>query len=238
MTVPFLSEVSINPLRSGGRDLIASPQRIHAAVEGCLPPQHRGAGRLLWRLEREPHQARLLIQSPDRPTLDHLVEQAGWRDTPAGAPRVADLAPLLGQLAKGRQFAFRTVLNPVSSVRSEAALLQPTSTQRVTLEKGRSVRVAERTAQHQLDWFLARAWTEPRWGFRVAERNDGVPATDLVGRESLSFRRGDSRVSLSTATFEGILVVEDPEILRARIVEGIGKGRAYGCGLLTLAPVV
>ncbi|WP_127452791.1 type I-E CRISPR-associated protein Cas6/Cse3/CasE [Streptomyces sp. B29(2018)] len=42
-------------------------------------------------------------------------------------------------------------------------------------------------------------------------------------------------VHLRTATYDGLLDVTDPDALRQPLVEGIGHGRAYGCGLLTLA---
>ncbi|WP_374224686.1 type I-E CRISPR-associated protein Cas6/Cse3/CasE [Streptomyces sp. ISL-99] len=44
------------------------------------------------------------------------------------------------------------------------------------------------------------------------------------------------RVTLHTATFEGRLRNTDPAAFSACLVEGIGPSKAYGCGLLTLAP--
>ncbi|MCC7366301.1 MAG: type I-E CRISPR-associated protein Cas6/Cse3/CasE [Dehalococcoidia bacterium] len=47
----------------------------------------------------------------------------------------------------------------------------------------------------------------------------------------------DRRMTLGTALFEGVLEVTDGDRLRAAIAEGIGPGKAFGCGLLSLAPV-
>lgn len=44
-------------------------------------------------------------------------------------------------------------------------------------------------------------------------------------------------VSLVTVTFDGRLEVTDPELLRRTLRQGLGKAKAYGCGLLTLAPL-
>jgi CRISPR system Cascade subunit CasE len=44
-------------------------------------------------------------------------------------------------------------------------------------------------------------------------------------------------VSLVTVTFDGRLEVTDPQLLRRALTQGIGKAKAYGCGLLTLAPL-
>ena len=56
-----------------------------------------------------------------------------------------------------------------------------------------------------------------------------------VERSLVEFRRGNGLVRLSIATFEGVLEVSDPQALRHAVVNGIGRGKAYGCGLLTLA---
>jgi CRISPR system Cascade subunit CasE len=51
------------------------------------------------------------------------------------------------------------------------------------------------------------------------------------------FRRQHATVTLTRATFEGQLVVADPHALRKTLTAGLGSAKAYGCGLLTLAPV-
>lgn len=51
-------------------------------------------------------------------------------------------------------------------------------------------------------------------------------------------RRSDGttrRVTLQTAQFDGVLEVGDASALRRALTEGIGAGKGYGCGLLTLA---
>lgn len=36
--------------------------------------------------------------------------------------------------------------------------------------------------------------------------------------------------------FDGTAIITDPQLLRTRLVAGIGRGKSYGCGLLTVAP--
>ena len=48
---------------------------------------------------------------------------------------------------------------------------------------------------------------------------------------------GGPTITVSVATFEGVLIVTDPENLRSALTAGIGPAKAYGCGLLTLAPL-
>lgn len=48
--------------------------------------------------------------------------------------------------------------------------------------------------------------------------------------------RGGAPVTLTRVTYNGILQVTDPAALRRALTGGIGPAKAYGCGLLTLAP--
>lgn len=45
------------------------------------------------------------------------------------------------------------------------------------------------------------------------------------------------RVVLNTATFDGAVRITDSELARRTLLAGVGAGKAYGCGLLTLAPL-
>lgn len=229
----YLASLPLNPLRSGTQQLLTNPQRMHAAVEGCLPPSR--SGRLLWRLERRPHELELLLLSPDIPTLDHLIEQAGWPNNDAGAGRIADVTPLLSQVAVGRQFAFRAQLNPSSATRH---VQSPTSGQTARLDQERAARIGHRTVASQLEWFWQRATgTSGQWGFAVGPDSESANVA-IVKRGHLSFSKGRNQpaVSLDVATYEGVLTVTDRALFTDSLLNGIGKAKAYGCGLLTLAP--
>ena len=41
-------------------------------------------------------------------------------------------------------------------------------------------------------------------------------------------------VDLLSVTFEGLLTVTDAELFRKTLTEGIGRGKAYGMGMLTV----
>jgi CRISPR system Cascade subunit CasE len=65
---------------------------------------------------------------------------------------------------------------------------------------------------------------------------DDAMAVVVRDRRTLRFRRGQQTVTLRVATFDGRFRVVDPTALRAALVNGIGRAKAYGCGLMTLAP--
>ncbi|MFT2020182.1 type I-E CRISPR-associated protein Cas6/Cse3/CasE [Streptomyces sp. 796.1] len=84
-----------------------------------------------------------------------------------------------------------------------------------------------------------------RHSFRKGGRNGGQasPAdqaggADQAGRGGSGGKGGrGTQVTFHSATFEGHLRVTDPEALTAHLLGGIGPAKAYGCGLLTLAPL-
>ncbi len=97
--------------------------------------------------------------------------------------------------------------------------------------------MGHRTVAHQHAWFCERATgSKHQWGFTVGENAESA-TVQVVGRGREAFRHDDGKVTFVKATYEGILTVTHPELLRQTLERGLGRGRAYGCGLLTLAPV-
>lgn len=91
------------------------------------------------------------------------------------------------------------------------------------------------TAVQQTNWLLQRA---ERNGFIVPRTvAHKEPDVAVRGRKTWRFKRNGNTVTLATAMFEGCLEVTDPAALRAALVSGIGSGKGYGCGLLTLARI-
>ena len=211
----FLSRIDLNPHRRGARALLASPQRLHAAVLAAFP-QDRAAGRVLWRIDEGGHDALLYVVSPDKPDLNHVVEEAG---RPEYGWQTREYGPFLDRLAPGQRWAFRLTANPVHNVKVPGS------------DRGR--RYGHVTVAQQTTWLVERRAGAS--GFAVAENTGG--GTDLVvrARRTLRFDRRGRTVTLATAVFEGTLTVTDADALRAALTGGIGPAKGYGCGLLTLA---
>ncbi|MEU0133092.1 type I-E CRISPR-associated protein Cas6/Cse3/CasE [Streptomyces sp. NPDC006296] len=253
----FLTRFRVNTARPGARRLLSSPQVLHAAVMSSFPsllpsdaPPPDGP-RVLWRLDHTTRAEVVLhVVSPDRPDLTHLVEQAGW---PAAATHAAPgwesraYGPFLDRLTAGERWAFRLTANPVHHIRRKAD--EPTK------------RTAHVTPVHQMGWLLKR---QEQCGFHVLEKpaemrllpsgttHEGQPhhgdryALTVHDKRALAFDKSrdpaqpgvrKGAVSLVTVTFDGRLEITDPELMRRALRQGIGKAKAYGCGLLTLAPL-
>ncbi|MFJ4090991.1 type I-E CRISPR-associated protein Cas6/Cse3/CasE [Kitasatospora sp. NPDC089913] len=250
----YLSRVRINPLRAASRTLLANPRALHGAVTAGTPDVAPG-DRTLWRLDTDhPRRPVLLVLTPSKPDWTHLVEKAGWPDADGEHYAVRDYSPLLAQLAVGREFAFRLKASPVQNT-SKPDKASPHRNRTEAELRHRSYRMAHRTAAQQLTWFLDRT---TRWGFTVPEARTDLPAPGLepadpdtpadaqparevriTDRSRSTFTKPGTRtpVTLTTATFEGHLRITDPGLLQATLLGGIGPSKAYGCGLLTLAPL-
>lgn len=213
----YLTRFEVNPARRAAREFLSSPQRIHAGVLAGFRESRddSGEGRILWRADPGAHDAVLYVVSPDKPDLTHLVETVG---RPTYGWQTRDYGPFLDRLAVGDRWAFRLCANPIHNVPAPGG--------------GRGKRVGHVTVAQQTDWFLGRG---ERSGFAVLEGSAGGPDLALTSRRTLRFPRKGRTVTLSTVTFEGNLRVVDPVALRATLVGGLGPGKGYGCGLMTLA---
>jgi CRISPR system Cascade subunit CasE len=76
-------------------------------------------------------------------------------------------------------------------------------------------------------WFSRQA---TQHGFSV-EGLDIIPAANLWGTKE----KGQPQIKIHTALFQGVLKVQDPDLFAKAVRQGIGKGKSYGCGLLSLS---
>lgn len=97
-------------------------------------------------------------------------------------------------------------------------------------QSGKRVAVKGRTDIAQ--WFLQRAPNS--WGFEVTPHTLQV---DII--EVLQFQDKVGRqVTLGKAHIQGQFTVTNPQQFHNSFKNGIGKGRAFGCGLLQIVPII
>lgn len=221
----FLTRLQLDPGRPETRRLLASPRTVHGAVVKAFDGKElvvEGQGRVLWRLDHvSGNRLHLYVVSPTEPDLTHVVSDTGLPEHPV---QTRDYTPFLNRLDKGQTWNFRLTANPVRSVRTD---------DRQTTTK----RTAQLTVAGQTKWLLER---QERLGFEVMQttRDHDLMVHNQRGLWFDKRERGTgehNRVPLYSVTYDGRLRVTDPEALRSALVSGIGKGKAYGCGLLTLA---
>ena len=203
----YLSRVELDPRNRETLRALAVPRRLHGAVEAAFAGPRT---RRLWRLDRRGDRLWLLVLSEETPDLAGVVAQFG---PPDGAAETRDYAPLLARVADGSVWRFRLAANPVKSVK---------------VAGGRGAVRNHVTVEQQERWLAERA---PKHGFALEP--DGFRVVDS---RWISFDKATdgSPVRIHAVTFEGLLRVTDAGLFREALVHGIGRGKAYGLGLLTL----
>jgi CRISPR system Cascade subunit CasE len=203
----YLSRIEVNKRRIETKRALLNPQIMHAAIKSCFP---RSEGRILWRADTlEPHLF-ILVVSPIKPDFTAFIEQFGW---PASGQEgeSLDYDRLLDRIESGAQWRFRLTANPVHTVAGKI--------------------YAHATVDYQRKWLLERA---EKNGFALREDD-----FDAVGRDTIRFHKNDGpdrrKVTLARTSFEGNLTVTDAALFKSTLINGIGRARAYGCGLLTVA---
>lgn len=212
-----LTRVPLDLTRSGTRRKLASEQVMHAVIAAATD-----AGverRVLWRIDGEAAQRTLYVVSPGVPDTSRLSQEL-LVDEDAIESRAYQ--PLLDSLSTGQEFRFRLRANPIINKYREG-------------RDQRSARVPLVGLEAQLGWLERQA---ERHGFELARSRMGQPEVLLHGQENMQFSKQNGRiVTIRAVVFEGILRVTDAELVRSALVSGVGPAKAYGCGLLTLAPV-
>lgn len=236
----FLTRMFLNPRRRQSIRFQRDPQAMHAAIESAFSPEPGTENsRTLWRLEAARDTLSLLILSERIPSLEHLQEQAGWSHEESWESRPYDTLP--SRLQIGQQYGFRLTANPVHTF---------------TNEQGVKRKLAHVTAAQQAKWLADRGESIGVQFLSAVDGDPVGPASATAGdtqedkeshaignailvsqRETLRFRRGEQRVTLARAQFDGKFEVTDATSLRDALIKGVGRAKAYGCGLLTIAPL-
>lgn len=240
----YLSRLILNPRsRSVLRDL-ADCQELHRTVMSAFPQIQglEGAPRekcgVLHRLEMDRHRSRITLYVQSR-------EEPDWSQVPPGYlldqerlenPAYKSVMDQYRALKEGAVLFFRLRANPTRKIDTKSG---PDGRRR----HGR--RVELRNEADQIAWLRRKG---ERGGFELVSVrvNPAVPDVRALPESSLGMVRGirpksgQDRQSLTLASvlFEGHLKITDSEIFFTdSLAKGLGPGKAYGLGLLSLSPL-
>jgi len=217
-----LTRLRLNPtVRTLARELadpVALHRRIMASYGQAKGPDARAKLGVLWRLDTDgTGQPVLLVQSH---------EPGDWRNLPA---------PWVAQVDSKEIDAALQALSPGQHLRF---LLRANATRKINTKTGadggrrNGQRVPLRSEESAIAW-LQRHGTAA--GFDVVE-GAGGPAVTLRREPPNTGRRTSGAVVIEAVRFEGMLTTTSPDVLASTVRTGIGPAKAFGCGLLSLAP--
>lgn len=240
----YLSHLRLSLRDRETRRALADCHAMHAALLaafGVLPPgvtDARAHFGLLYRMEpaesirtddtplQEPH-VTVLAQSVAAPDWSRVTER--WRGCDVTGPK--PVAERYDTLVAGQSLAFRLRANPTKK--------------RSTPQNADGVRATPwreflATEKEQRAW-LERKATAGGFALLTVRTQENVPDVRLTesdrqrGRPLGTDRQ--HRLNFGSVTYEGRLRVTDAARLRETLRIGVGSGKAYGFGLLSVAPV-
>ncbi len=131
--------------------------------------------------------------------------------------------PLPDSYLLADQYVFELVINPVRR-------------KRISDKRGPIIPITGKPAVRQ--WFLEKS---PGWGFETHEPS--LQVVDIKVEQFLH-KNGDgdtasiAQVTIAQATITGALHVTDRNAFIKSAYYGIGRAKAFGCGLLQITPIV
>lgn len=191
---------------------------------------------VLFRLDRQRDgRLLLLVQSNEKPAWHRLptgvLARADALDEAFDNPAVKDLDAQLDALKEGHILRFRLRANPTKKVDTKTG---PDGKRR----NGR--RVALTSEADRLAW-LRRKGEQHGFELGSVEQSGRVPdVLDVSEGRSVGHRpgaaEGQGRLTFGSCVFEGTLRVTRLVDFRQALATGIGSGKAFGFGLLSVAP--
>lgn len=227
----FLSKLVLNLRNSKSRYDFGRPYELHRTLMNGYPyARVEQRCDLLFRVEpARAGPAVVLAQTRDAPDWSRLAADYLLRP--------AECKPLDLALTAGQRLRFRLRANPTKRVAKKNERLGG-------VMAGKRVGLA--TEAEQIRWLLRRgddggfqipgAWvaaSHPETGEPIQLANfrvDVVP--EGHDRNGKSGHAGE----FLAVRFDGVLTVTDPEAFRATVAAGIGSGKAFGFGLLSVGP--
>ncbi|MGA9994149.1 MAG: type I-E CRISPR-associated protein Cas6/Cse3/CasE [Pyrinomonadaceae bacterium] len=248
----YLSRLILNPRSREVRRDLGNCHALHCTILKAFPTLNgddeakaRERFGVLYRLDVDQRKGRatLLAQSLVEPDWSKLPLDYCLESTDEVNPACKSVSESYGHLREGMRLMFRLRANPTRRVsKNNANEKNP---------RFYGKRVDVRGEEQQLEWLrrkiavagcrLMAVRTKPDVsnvlsapeGYKTGWRRQADNELPCVAASAAEKRR----LTFASVLFEGELEVTDAEALRKALVSGIGTGKAYGFGLLSISPI-
>lgn len=185
-----------------------NPYEIHRALWSLFLEDADASRDFLFRVEQaERTYAQILMQSARQPEIT------------TSAARIVDCREFPLSLKAGQRLRFMLVANPIKTINDEGG-------RKNAAGEPKKCRVPLVRDEEQRAWIDRKLQNAA--SFATLEIDPVLP---LRFRKSREDRAG----KVQPVRFQGVLSVNDPELLVDLVRNGIGPAKAFGCGLLSLA---
>lgn len=238
----FLSLLRLDPRCRDVRRDLSNCHDLHRTIMRAFPQRStegeagaRAEFGVLFRLEDGADGPILYVQSESRPSWDSLPVGYLLPPVPLGLPNpaVKSLDAAYEALQKGTELRFRLKANPARKIDTKSG---PGGERR----NGKRVPLIDDAKRE--DWLRRKS---ADCGFKILATRilpEGnpldlrqTPTTSLRGSKPGAAGGDKATLSFRGVVFEGRIEVVDPEKLRTALRQGVGPGKAYGFGLLSIA---
>lgn len=236
----YLSRLTLNPRNWNVQRDLANCHDLHRTILKAFPQKSDGANGargqfgVLYRIDADRRgKVVLLVQSASEPnwsTLPPSYLAESVSEMPNPATKCVDDS--YGRITGGMSLAFRLRANPTRRVGAQ---------NEAEKAEWRGKRVELRTEEDQLAWLRRKS---EQGGFELlsVRTNSDVPAVQVAPAPKLEGYKGRRKagqkpeLTFGSVLFEGELRVTDAGRFRETLIRGIGSGKSYGFGLLSIAP--
>ncbi|MFO7169860.1 MAG: type I-E CRISPR-associated protein Cas6/Cse3/CasE [Chloroflexota bacterium] len=236
----YLSRLILDTRHPQARRDLGDVYQLHRTVLGAFPaaPAGRPAREhfgLLYRIEPvsgAPALARLLVQSNHLPDWSHLRPgYLGPAPDERGNPAVRPVSDEYARIQEGMRLVFRLRANPTKRISDRTP-----GRENALLGK----RVALLREEERLAW-LARKGEQHGFRLLTTGIDERIPAAQAAAQPDERGRRpareggGAMTMRFGAVLFSGLLEVTDRAAFLRALEHGIGSGKAFGFGLLSVA---
>ena len=246
----YLTRMTLNPLSNRARSEVGNPRELHRTISRAFPAienqpntlKHlqrtpRNEYNILHRLDIERHRGKafLLVQSECEPDWSFL--DADYDD----GIETKEISESYEARENGKRLIFRLQANPTKRIgksdNKADERFKPSSKDN-TIRR----RVELRTDEEKFGWLERQG---ENCGFKIEHLkiNPAVRNVMSVQEVKVEFVKRDKNdtgekkiVTYGSVIFEGVLTITDVDRFRDALRNGIGQGKAYGFGLLSIAP--
>lgn len=233
----FLSQLTLNPCNNQVKNERAEPYQLHKTLLSAFPAGgvhqerfEKDSHGVLFRVEKHPTLPAwsLLVQSHTQPDWSAFYAwQDKWRQP--YLLKSAQLKPINLQLASGQRLVFRLRANPT---RKKTFIKgDPTSKKRIGIKE----------ENEQLLWLVQKFDAATGEGEHAQPSGFQLLAATITKEKWLEGEIQKDEQKHSTkfcaVQFDGVVEVIDSKLAIKTIQAGIGSGKAFGFGLLSVAPV-
>jgi len=201
----FISQIYLDRGKHDTARALYNRNILHGAIEQCF---HGERQHPLWRIDSNGGRLSVLVVSKDVPDFSLFEKQFGISGVPPQTKSYDDF--LKKSVSQGEIMRFHITANPTIKKDGKRIPLnmRPTSKQKYCAS----------------DWFSD----------RLESHGAKIISGEITSYDTHRIKKEKNTITMVTADFDGYLKVVNRVKMVEALSNGIGHGKAYGCGMITV----